>query len=388
MEDLLERKGPIQVFRAGDTVEGIVTNKTKNKIWFDVEGKAQGIVAGRELTDLAADLQPGDKVLASVVLPENDDGSVVLSLRRADREKIWENLQKASVSGEKVKVKIIEANKGGLMGEISGTRGFLPVSQLASENYPRVEGGDKKKILEKLLKFVGQYLEVKIIAVDKETNKLVFSERAVEEEAQQGIIANLKINQNVDAEVTGVVDFGLFVKFKESKSGKYLEGLIHISEVSWDRVENLKEKYIPGDQVKAKIIDISDGRVSLSIKRLLPDPWLQAVKKYKLDQVIEGEITRVTPFGAFVRLDKNIEGLVHISEISDEHVFDPREVLSVGEKKKFKIITIEPMEHRLGLSLKAIEENQPKKIEIKKKKIVKPKRTEKKESKKSKKVKK
>jgi ribosomal protein S1 len=254
------------------------------------------------------------------------------------------------------------------MAEMSGVRGFLPVSQLATEHYPRVEGGDKRKILEKLLSFIGQNLEVKIISLEKENSKLVFSERAVEEEAQEGIISSLKIGQDVDAEVTGVVDFGLFVKFSEPKSNKKLEGLIHISEVSWDRVENLKEKYLPGDHVKARIIDISDGRVSLSIKRLLPDPWSSAVKKYKLDQIVEGEITRVTPFGAFVRLDKDIEGLVHISEISEEHVFDPREILSVGEKRKFKIITIEPTEHRLGLSLKAIEEvEKPKKVKKEKK---------------------
>jgi small subunit ribosomal protein S1 len=352
MEELLE-KG-VNVFKVGDTVEAKIFAKTKNKLWVDT-GVGIGVVPEKELTAESDEMAKGDKVLAYVLKPEDEEGNIILSLRRADKDKIWDNL-KIDFEDEKIlKGRIMEANKGGLMVEVNGVRGFLPVSQLAPENYPRVEGGDKNKILEKLRTFINKNIQVKIISFDKEAGKLIFSEKAVQEETEKAKISQIKIGQKVEAIITGVVDFGLFVRFKPKELESEIEGLIHISEVSWDRVTNLKKNYSPGDKVEAEIISVEGNRVSLSLKRLIPDPWLTEVKKYQVGDISEGEVTRVTPFGAFVRLDRKIEGLVHISEMSEEQVIDPREILSPGDKKDFKIISVEPEAHKIGLSLKGIE---------------------------------
>ena len=360
MEELLA-KG-ISVFKVGDTVEAKIFGKTKNKLWLDT-GAGIGVVPGKELTAESEDMEVGDKVLAYVLKPEDEEGNVILSLRRADKDKIWDNL-KSDFEEEKIlKGRVMEANKGGLMVEVNGVRGFLPVSQLAPENYPRVEGGDKNKIFEKLRGFIGKNFQVKVISFDKEASKLIFSEKAVSEETQREKISLIKVGQKVEAMVTGVVDFGLFVRFKPQELDNEIEGLIHISEVSWNRVTNLKKSFSPGDKVRAEIISVEGNRVSLSIKRLLPDPWLSEIKKFKVGQKVMGEVTRVTPFGAFVKLDNKIEGLVHISELAEKQVIDPREILSSGMVKDFKIISIEPQAHKLGLSLKGI--NLPSKAKTK-----------------------
>jgi small subunit ribosomal protein S1 len=352
MEELLGEG--VNVVKAGDTVEAKIFAKTKNKLWLDI-ACGIGVVPGKEMTAESDEMQKGDKVLAYVLKPEDEEGHTVLSLRRADKDKIWENLKIDFEDDKILKGKIMEANKGGLMVEINGVRGFLPVSQLAPENYPRVEGGDKNRILEKLRGFIGKYIQIKIISFDKEAGKLIFSEKAVSEETQKAKISQIEVNQRIEAIITGVVDFGLFVRFKPKELENEIEGLIHISEVSWDRVTNLKKNYSPGDKVEAEIISVEGNRVSLSIKRLLPDPWIKEVKKYKVGDIVCGEVTRVTPFGAFVRLDNKIEGLVHISEIADKKIIDPGEILSAGLKKNFKIISIEPQAHKIGLSLKGLE---------------------------------
>lgn len=358
MEELLAKGG--NVLKVGDTVEAKIFNKSKNKVWLDIN-QGMGVVPLREMTAEVDDLDVGDKVLAYVLKLEDEEGNIILSLRRADKDKIWDNLKVDFEEENLVKGKVMEANKGGLMVEVKGVRGFLPVSQLSAQNYPRVEGGDRNKILEKLRSFIGKNFEVKIIGYDKEGGKLIFSEKAVSDENQKEEIGKIAIGQEVEAVITGVVDFGLFVRFKPKELDSEIEGLIHISEVSWDRVSNLKKNYSPGDKVEAEIISVDGNRVSLSIKRLTPDPWLKEAKKYKIDDKVKGEVTRVTPFGAFVKLGSNIEGLVHISEMSDKQVVDPREILSAGDKKDFKIISIEPEAHKLGLSLKGLAKKTAKK---------------------------
>jgi small subunit ribosomal protein S1 len=260
-------------------------------------------------------------------------------------------------SHEIVSTKILAANKGGLMVEINGVTGFLPVSQLSLEHYPRVEEGDKNKILSALQSYVGTSFSVQIITADQDEEKLIVSEKAVMEKETEHKLSKLKIGDVVIGTITGVVDFGVFVKFGE------LEGLVHISELAWQRIENPKDLFRVGDEVKAKIIAIDKGRVSLSIKQLLDDPWQDAVKKYQIGQVVKGIVTKIMPFGVFVELDKDIQGLAHLLELSHESIKNPEEVLKVGEEKEFKIISIEPSEHRLGLSLRSLEEPPKKAVE-------------------------
>ncbi len=353
MDDLLSTGAEIRVLKNGDMVEGKLLSVGKNEVYIDLEGYGVGVVRGRELYDdqaTLASLKVGDTIFASVVEPENKDGNIELSLRQAGHERVWQTLQAKLESREIVSTKILGANKGGLMVEINGVLGFLPVSQLNLEHYPRVEDGDKTKILSALQSYVGQSFGVQIITADPEEEKLIVSEKAVFEKENEDRLSQLKMGDVVKGMVTGVVDFGIFVKFGD------LEGLAHISELAWQRVENPKDLFRVGQSVEAKIIGIDKGRVSLSIKQLQMDPWLEAVKQYKIGQVVEGKVTKIMQFGVFVELTKDIQGLAHLAELSHEAVKDAESMLKVGDVKSFKIISIEPAEHRLGLSLKALVE--------------------------------
>ncbi len=367
MQDLLALEGvDIKVPKVGDVLEGKVLSVGKNDVYIDLEGIGLGVVRGRELFDESvrmSTLKIGDPVVASVVEPENKEGNVELSFRQAGQERVWQTLTDRMKSREIIKTKILEANKGGLMVEVNGIIGFLPVSQLSSEHYPRVEEGDKNKILEVLKSYVGKIFDVQIITADAHDEKLIVSEKAVGEEELRTKISKLTIGTVVEGEVSGIVDFGIFLKF-----GEGLEGLVHISELAWTRIEHPKDLYRVGQKVQAQVITIDKDRISLSIKRLQPDPWAEAIKKYQVGQTVKGKVNKVMPFGAFVELDPEIYGLVHSVELSNEEVKDPSEVVKVGDEKEFKIISIEPQEHRLGLSLRAITSPQevPKEVESKK----------------------
>jgi small subunit ribosomal protein S1 len=353
MAELVNSGVEIKVLKAGDMVEGTLISVGKNEVYVDLEGYGVGVVRGRELYDdeaTLANLKPGDKIFVSVVEPENKDGIVELSLRQAGQERVWQTLKEKLEKKEVIRSTILEANKGGLMVEINNVTGFLPVSQLSLEHYPRVEDGDKNKILSVLHSYVGKQFDVQIITADSTEEKLIVSEKAVFEKEMENRLGQLKIGDVVEGTVTGVVDFGAFVKFGD------LEGLVHISELAWQRIENPKDIVKVGQKVQAKIISIDKGRVSLSIKQLQQDPWLEAVKKYQIGQTVSGKVAKIMPFGVFVELDKDIQGLAHIMELSHEAVKNPEEVLKVGEEKEFKIISIEPAEHRLGLSLKAMQQ--------------------------------
>ncbi len=362
MSDLMDSGVDIRVLKAGDMVEGALISVGKNEVYVDLEGYGIGVVRGRELYDDEATLsalKPGDKIFVSVVEAENKEGIVELSLRQAGQERVWQTLRDKMESKEVVRSKILEANKGGLMVEINNVMGFLPVSQLSLEHYPRVEDGDKNRILSVLQSYIGQLFDVQIITADNAEEKLIVSEKAVFEKEMENRLGQLKLGLVVEGTITGVVDFGAFVKFGE------LEGLVHISELAWQRIENPKDIVKVGQKVTAKVISIDKGRVSLSIKQLQEDPWLEAVKKYQIGQAITGKVAKIMPFGVFVELDKDIQGLAHVMELSHEAIKSPDEVLKVGEEKEFKIISIEPAEHRLGLSIKALTEA-PKKVKAEK----------------------
>jgi small subunit ribosomal protein S1 len=309
-----------------------------------------GIVPPDEISGQKEDLAEGAKVLSSVIEPENEDGYVILSLKRADKKKALWNLEKKHEQKKTLTVKVLDANRGGLIVGEENYQGFLPVSELSREHYPRVEGGDREKILAKLNELINKELTVKVLAFDRNEDKLIFSEKKAIGALDKGSLDKIKIGQKIATKISGVADFGLFVQFDD------LEGLVHISEISWDRIEDIHKEFKAGDEVKAKVIDIDPDRqrISLSIKRLTEDPWQKKVKKYRVGQIVEGQISQLTPFGAFLTFDQDVKGLVHISEISHQRVNDPADKLVLGDKTKAKIISIEPEEHKIGLSLKEL----------------------------------
>ncbi len=347
-------------FKEGDVIEVKILEAGKSRILVDVAGFCLGLIPEKEMSPEMSEIKVGDKILAYVLMLENQEGYCILSLKRADKERVNKILEEKFTTGGVLTVKCHDANRGGLLCAFGEYEGFLPVSQLASSHYPKVSSGDKDEILGKLRTLINQNFQVKILSFEPQNNKLIFSEKAAGDLVQQEKIKNYKVGQILEGEITGVVDFGLFINLGE------VEGLVHISEVSWEHVENLTERFKVGQKVKVQIISIENNRLSLSIKRLLPDPWLELVKKYKAGDMAEGKITRITPFGAFVSFD-GLDGLVHISEMG-EKTANPADVVEVGKSYKFKILTIEPELHKLNLSMKDTKEEKTKVKEITKSK--------------------
>jgi small subunit ribosomal protein S1 len=344
MEQLLADH-QVPTMAAGDVVEGSVIAADKHEIWLDLGPRGTGLVIGREI-EQAGDIKPGDTISAGVIESESDEGYALLSLKKVAKEKGWEALQERFDKGEVFSISAFDANKGGLLVEVDGIRGFLPVSQLSAENYPRVSGADKDEILHRLTALVNKPLNVRILDLNRRESKLIVSEKAARREDTESKVALMKVGQVVKGLVTGVVDFGIFVNVDG------IEGLVHISEIAWDRVDSPAKYVKVGQEVEAKIIAIDRDKLSLSMKQLQDDPWQGEVKDLKVGDEVEGTITRITPFGAFVQVTPVVEALVHISELSTEHVDDPTKLVSLGEKKRFRIITIEPEAHKLSLSLK------------------------------------
>lgn len=343
MEDLLAAQD-ITVPKEGDTIEGKIINITKNGVWLDLGAHGTGLVVGPEIADIEDEAKAGDALTASVIYQETDEGYVLLSLRKATREKVWEKLTRLMNEGEVIKVKPFDANKGGLLIEYETVRGFLPVSQLSTEHYPRVS--DKDEILLRLNELVGKALDTVVLDVDKGESKLIFSEKAAMKDKTEELLSKFSVGDKVKGKVTGVVDFGIFLNVRG------VEGLVHISEISWDRVDNPSDFVKVGDEVEVKIIGIEEEKISLSMKRLKDDPWLKKVKDIKVGDKIKGEVSRITPFGAFVKLPQGIEALVHISELSDKHIASPEEVVEEGKKYDFRVISMDIDNHKLALSLK------------------------------------
>lgn len=351
MDELLLSGGDISLPKPGTLVEGTVVAIWKNRVLIDLNGIATGLITGQEAQDSAntmKDLAEGDTVSAYVLEEENEDGMVVLSLRKASQKKTWKRFVDAFETGEALTVKASEANKGGLLLNVDGIKGFIPVSQLAPLHYPRVNGADSSEILTRLQKLVNIPLLVKVINLDREGGKLILSERAAEHEQRSKALGKLEVGQKIMGKVSGIVNFGIFVTFNG------LEGLVHISEIAWGHVKDPNDFGKLGDEVEVLVIGKDDDKISLSMKRLVPDPWVEATKKYQIGNVIEGEINRVTPFGAFVKLDDEINGLIHITEVSGDE--GSAEAMKVGDKVTAKIISIDADEHRVGLSVKALTE--------------------------------
>ncbi len=344
MDELLAASD-IKQLKAGDVVEGTVTSVRKHEVWVDLGANGVGVVMRREIGHGQV-LEEGQTVTTSVVDPEMDEGYALLSMKRAAKDRGWDELQSLFEKEEIVEVAPYDANRGGLLVELEGIRGFLPVSQLSAGHYPRVSGADKDEILQKLNALVGKQLRVRILDVSRKDNKLIFSEKEALKDDTQALFAKLKVGDEVEGVVTGVIDFGAFVNVQG------IEGLIHISEISWERVEDPRNYVKTGETVKAKIISIDKDRLSLSLKQMTEDPWLNEVKAFKKGDVVEGKVTRITPFGAFVQLSPSVEALVHVSEMSNEDSVDPEKVFRLNEKKQFKVIDIDTEARKIALSLK------------------------------------
>lgn len=339
-ELLAQIKTPLRVFRVGDVVEGIVTEKTNRAVYIDIGGKTEGVVIDREIKaakDFVKDLQVGDKVMAVVTQAENEKGQIILSLKKAAIQKAWDELEEKMKTEETIRVKGLQVTKGGLLVEVKGLQGFIPVSQFSSAFSGKID------------QLMGKELEVKLIQVDRAKNRLIFSEKEVSEkellEEQKRVLRKIKVGEVFSGEVKGVMPFGLFVKIKVDKIE--LEGLVHISEISWERVEDPSKFYKQGDKVKLKVlkVDRKTGKLNFSIKKLFPDPWAEIEKKYPLEAKVKGTVVRLAPFGIFVKLEPGIEGLIHISKIPAEKTFE------IGEKVECFIESLDKENRRLSLDL-------------------------------------
>lgn len=333
-----------QPVAAGETVTGKVLSIKKHEILIDLGARGIGIVPRREVS-FARNLNVGDEVTASVIEAEMADGSVLLSLRKAAKEKGWDEIQSRLDNSEIIEIIPFDANRGGLLAEYEGIRGFLPVSQLSAEHYPRVGSADKDEILQRLNALVNNPMKVRILDANRKDNKLIFSEKEAVKDGLAERFAELNVGDVVKGIVTGVVDFGAFVNVDG------VEGLIHISEISWERVNNPADYVKVGDTVEAKIIAIDKERLSLSIKQLTQDPWLSEVENLKRGEEVEGTITRITPFGAFVQISPAVEALVHVSELGNGNGIDPEKVFTLNERKKFKVLDIDKDGRKISLTI-------------------------------------
>jgi len=360
---LLEKED-LKIPQVGDIVKGVVIATSKAEVRLDIDGVMSGIVRGPELyleADEYTNLEPGREVEAMVVDAENENGELELSFRQVGQGKAWDNLCEAFKNKTTVLVKVADANKGGLLCNFRQISGFLPVSQLAPENYPRISGGDKSKILEKLKSFVGQEFEVNVITLNEDEGKIIFSEKDVWNKKQKPILDKYKVGMVVEGKITAVTNFGVFVSFDDN-----IEGLIHISELAWQRIDSPSTLYKVGDKINAEIVNIDGNKIFLSAKKIMKDPWLEAVNKYVVGQAVRGGILKVNPFGLFVKLDEDIHGLAHITQLDLSKTDKINELFKINEERDFEILSISPSDHRLALKLlkESRKEKPVKKVEI------------------------
>ena len=337
----------------GEIVEGIVSAIGRARVYIDVAPFGTGIIYGREYMnarDILRKVSPGDAIASKVVTTDNEDGYIELSLKEARQALIWADAEEAVKKASILSLEVKEANKGGLIIDWQGVQGFLPASQLSAENYPRVSDGDKDKILTALNELVGKHLNVVMITADPKEHKLIFSEKGLEEKQEKEEKVNrYEVGNIVEGEVTGAVDFGVFVKLEPG-----LEGLVHISELDWGLVEDTKALYKVGDKVNVKVIEVKDDKISLSIKQLKENPWVEAGRKFKKDDTVDAVVIKYNKHGALASIEEGVAGLVHVSEFETEE--NLKNTLSLGGVQKFKITLFEPNEQKMTLSYKEAQE--------------------------------
>lgn len=330
----------------GDLVEGPVVDIDRGRIYIDLFPFGTGIIYGREYLsarDILKNVNPGDTVAAKVVSTENPDGYIEVSLREARQALVWGEAEQALKNKTPLELPVKDANKGGLIIEWQGIQGFLPASQLSTENYPRVPDGDKDKIFAELKQLVDKKLTLQVITADAKEQKLIFSEKGADEEEKAEMVDKYRVGDALEGEVTGATDFGVFVKLEDG-----LEGLVHISEMDWALVEDPKNRYKVGEKVRVQVIEVKDGKVSLSIKALIEDPWKSASDKYKKGDKVDAVIIKYNKHGALASIEEGVAGLVHVSEFGGSEQL--REKLSLGSSYPFTITLFDPNEHKMTLS--------------------------------------
>jgi small subunit ribosomal protein S1 len=333
----------------GDVVEGDVIGVEKSCVYINLHPYGTGIIWGKEFInarDIIKKINIGDKVAAKVVDAGNEEGYIELSLKEARQALIWDEAEAAIKNKTVLELPVEEANKGGLIINWQGIKGFLPASQLKTEHYPRIGDGDKDKILDELKKLVGQKISVAIITALPKEGKLIFSEKNIEKKGSAGkgkSADKYKVGDICSGDITGIVDFGIFVKIEDG-----LEGLVHISEIDWTLVENPRAFYKVGEKVQVKVIEVKDGKVSLSIKALKENPWVEAEKKYKKGDDVKGVVIKFNKHGAIASIEEGISGLVHISEFGSETKM--KEKLELGKSYSFKILLFESKNQKMGLA--------------------------------------
>ncbi|MEX1064123.1 MAG: S1 RNA-binding domain-containing protein [Candidatus Paceibacterota bacterium] len=360
MKDLLA-KAEFDLPKVGQVLTGEIISIGKNAVLIDLGSLGTGAVYPGEFYDnpnLQKALKAGQKVSAILLEIENDDGYRELSLKRAQMTTAWQDIRNKKESGEVIETKVVNINKGGLLVEINGIQGFLPLSQLLPENYPKIDGGDTTKIVQALQKFRNQDIKVKILDFSESENKLIVSEKAINDEQIKEEISKFTIGDVVEAEITDVTDFGAFALINppatdekgvsEGQTSTRIEGLIHISEIDWKLIESPHDVLKSGQIVKAKIIDIDGSKISLSLKALKEDPWQKIEEKYSVGQEVEGEVAKMTNYGMLVKLDEEITGLIPVSELGDKK---PGEDFKLEDKIKVAIVSIDSKEHKMILTL-------------------------------------
>jgi len=344
MEDLFDRV-PIENYKVNDLIEGMVLKQDRNSLYVDI-GFGVGIVFGKdffESRNLIKKLRAGDKVMVKILESETPEGFVEISLKEADKEVIWYEAEKNMRERSSVNAVVTAANKGGLLLEWNGLSGFLPTSHLNSSHYPKVEGGSKEKILEELKKNIGDTFTVTISDINQKEESVIFSEKHIQSEGKKAIIAQYQAGDVVEGKVSGLVDFGIFMKIKEG-----LEGLVHISELDWSLVENPADFFKIGDTVQAKVVNIENEKISLSIKALKNNPWEEIKDQYQKGDIVSGVVIRFNKYGALVSIKEGVAGLIHVSEFGNEK--NMKNKLELGKSYYFQITFFSPAECRLTFS--------------------------------------
>ncbi len=333
--------------KAGDLVDGTIIELVRGRLYVDLPPWGTGIIYGREYLNAADVLRkanPGDQISAKVVETSGIEGYIELSLKEARQAAIWGEAETAILSETLYSATVEEANKGGLILSWQGIKGFLPASQLSKDNYPRVPEGDKDKILFELEKLVGKSMQVRIITADPKEGKLIFSEKTgTETEDKTSLIDKYHVGDVVEGEITGAVDFGVFVKLEQG-----LEGLVHISELDWGLVEDPRALFKVGDKTQVKVIEIKDGKISLSVKALKENPWKAAAEAYKKGMEVQGVVIKYNKHGALASIEEGVAGLVHVSEFASPQ--ELRDTLELGKTYQFSIKVFEPKEQRMTLA--------------------------------------
>lgn len=351
MKDLLQRVNPDSEIKIGDRINGKIIFLAKNQALLDIPNVGLGIVRGKELynEEFLAKLKI-DEVIEAVVLElDNELGMLELSFRAIGKDKVWEEIQKAFDEKTVIDAKIRDANRGGFLIKVKGIDGFLPASLLSPTHAVKNVSVEDNSLLNQMKKYVGQSFKVKIININLENESLIVSEKSVSDEIAHLKLQKYKVGETVEGHVVGVVDFGVFVRFDED-----LEGLIHISEIAWKKVEDPRKEFKIGQKVKAKIVDIdSDNRINLSIKQLMDNPWKEFSKGTKPGEKFVGTVTKIVSYGVIVVNDEDIQGLCHISQISEDGIDSPakiHEILKIGDTKEFTVLSLESDE-KLYLTL-------------------------------------